>query len=346
MNSIETTQTETMIYFRNRGFSLIEMMVAISISSIVALSFATLFSDSARQTHIVRQQLEIMDIQREVSQALSNTKVCGASFKNIVVSGNGSFPVNSVFLGVDAAGNGLAPIIYKGMPQLSTQLKFDEMNIIDVAAVPGVPNSYTAKLAISFDSPVGPPMHAQIPLMLQTDVTGTVTGCGGGNSAQNMQVGYTDVIPQGGNCTADPLPNTPRYFYTCNNQPAGCQIFNSGGGGGGGKGGGGFPFPMFNFANSYLNGLIPNPAAATCPNGPDMAKCNKIDVTPPNNPVTNWVKAPMGYLGPGRSCISFVGRGQSTYRYNSTGCYYDPATGWIYACSGDTSIRCGYVCTN
>lgn len=354
MKKINSFQKETMA--SRSGFSLVELMVATAISSIVALSFASMFSDSARQTHVLKQQIEVVAIQQQVTLAIGNKKTCVASFKNVVVSPNNSFAVDRIYLAVDpSTGAGISPIIYRGMPPTLTNLKLNSIQLADVKAT-GTAGVFSASLVAIFDSNSGPTLHINVPLMLQTDGAGNISSCAGGagsNGGQGPQVGYTDSIPQGGDCGRDPLPNTPRYYYTCTNQPPNCAIFNFGFGGfgGGGFGGGGFGgfgggFGIPNLANAYLNGQIANPDPVNCPNGPDVTKCTKIDVTPPNNPVSNWVQAPMGYLGANRGCYAFVGRAASTYRYNSSGCYYDPKSGWIYACSNDTSIRCGYICVD
>jgi hypothetical protein len=86
----------------------------------------------------------------------------------------------------------------------------------------------------------------------------------------------------------------------------------------------------------------------------DLSRCDSLPkvapmVTPPAPSVaeSGWIAAtPLGTPGPGRNCMAFVADAGSTYRYNSVGCYYNPADGNIYACSWDTSIRCGWTCSD
>jgi prepilin-type N-terminal cleavage/methylation domain-containing protein len=65
-----------------------------------------------------------------------------------------------------------------------------------------------------------------------------------------------------------------------------------------------------------------------------------------NGPLASWQQVPGGFIGAQRNCIAFIEYFGKTYRYNSAGCYYNPTDGWIYGCSGDDFLACGYFCTS
>lgn len=83
-------------------------------------------------------------------------------------------------------------------------------------------------------------------------------------------------------------------------------------------------------AMSGITGTLPS----------DTSQCNTTYPGPP------WRLTPGGNIGASRNCFAYVERFSKTYRYNSAGCHYDAALGKIFACSGDNSVQCAWVCFN
>lgn len=196
-----------MYSIHQKGFSLIEVMIAAGLSTLIALGFVTLFSDSARQTIILRQRLDRTDTERYTITVLSNpvAPLCKNNFIHLGVAFNPALApgaiqpdiaIANLFDSFDATGApaaGVAPFLQAGA-LTNTNLTVTAIKLTQFTrAAPGV-NSYNGKLEIDYAASYGPPlMPTVIPLTLNTTAAGTVSGCGtvGGTGSGGLLGGLT-----------------------------------------------------------------------------------------------------------------------------------------------------------
>lgn len=73
----------------NTGFSIIEVLVALGIMSMVGLGVMTVASDSGTHSQILKNKLELLEIEQAIVRLVSDKNSCGCMFQGIALPGAG-----------------------------------------------------------------------------------------------------------------------------------------------------------------------------------------------------------------------------------------------------------------
>lgn len=190
---------------KNRGFSLVEIVVAAGIVSILGLILATMVVNQNREVAAIGEKMAAKDVELRVKNVVFNGSYCGCLFRgktfNLATLTWNNFPsqipdsynqptplppapcVASTSLVVPAVGEVIT----------SSHLKIANLSMTNVAN-PG-PGYYTGDLEVSFDPSllVRAMKNIKIPMSFNVDTTtGNFISCG---QTQNMLKAWVSFVP-------------------------------------------------------------------------------------------------------------------------------------------------------
>lgn len=144
---------------KNRGMSLVEVLVAVGIMSIVALSFATMMSNQQKEAKAVSETLAKLDLEKLLIAALADGSICsfeltqGPTTFDSTLLASATPPVLTL-PSIHAASNAAAPLLVANNAQASPSSNSLTVQSIKFEAITnaGNANQYLADLKISFNS--------------------------------------------------------------------------------------------------------------------------------------------------------------------------------------------------
>ncbi len=182
---LKETKIKENLTGNSHGFTLVELMISIGISSIIALGMVKLAATQTKTGKNVSQSMEIQDLRSLLMWRLGISTVCDSNFRP---SGNAPVRVNT---GNPAATNIRLQSLYytdsnsqaivtagQKIPSSKYNIIVSEIKFNNVSNVSGT-NEYFGRIEVDFNSnnlafPLAPLF---IPLSVLTDVTGQIQGC-------------------------------------------------------------------------------------------------------------------------------------------------------------------------
>lgn len=187
----------------NRGYSLIEILIALGIGGIVATAMTTMIANLNRQTSALTQKVASVDIQRVVTGTLADGSVCTFQMTNpprpafdplrVGTSNPPTFPMTSL---LSKAVAGAPPVLdavgTASASPITPNLVANAMRVDDLQCVPqpctASTNQFTANLTIEFDyTKLNMALRPlKFPLNIQTSGTAgaqVIVGCSFNGSA-------------------------------------------------------------------------------------------------------------------------------------------------------------------
>lgn len=162
-----------MKYSSNKGFSLVEVMIAAAIGAAVLIGVATMFKNHQNTLKSMYQRAELIEFKNMLTQSLAPTDVCSWQLKDKAVNTAGvttTVPSSTV---MDI------PVLYRGedlnsavlaragekLPNTTTGIKVERINFKGITAT-GIPNEYTGYYEVYLDrnslaAPIKPVRHYQ-----------------------------------------------------------------------------------------------------------------------------------------------------------------------------------------
>lgn len=207
------------------GQSLIQVLVAVGIMSLIATGMASMMSSQGRENRALSEKLAGLELGRSVTQFLSSDKLCKTIFDptNVMdaaelylTSPGGISPSNPYKIGLK--GIGLPPenvLATQGntVSHLSSTLRILPTTGIEVSLTSM--NSATLNIRFDQNNLVRPIQNLSFPITLTTDspaVPTRITGCQGTGSGNTQKVTNISIPTTSGgyvNCTAGTVDSAP-----------------------------------------------------------------------------------------------------------------------------------------
>jgi prepilin-type N-terminal cleavage/methylation domain-containing protein len=222
----------------SKGFSLVEVMIAVGIASVAMLAFSSMISNQQKETHALTEKFGTLSLKGLLLSALANGSVCLYELNNPTVltfdsSSAASIAAASINVNqLHASYNGIAP--GPVVAQVNTQASADSttlwINPAAPAAPPGIQltgfqgagTTYTANWTINFNTSklIRPLNPITIPVTLTADnttpaltkITGCMSGVANFSAATPAAKGLNIVYQNAG--------STPRFVKISYSQPS------------------------------------------------------------------------------------------------------------------------------
>lgn len=102
-------KTECMNSFDNRGFSFIEVLVAIGISSILSIVILTLITESHKNNRDIKSKFELIELEQDIMRLVLNRNTCKCMFQGVALpDDNSTVPFNELKNGCQIGTNLIA----------------------------------------------------------------------------------------------------------------------------------------------------------------------------------------------------------------------------------------------
>jgi prepilin-type N-terminal cleavage/methylation domain-containing protein len=141
----------------NKGFSLIEITVALGILSVTVLAFATMMTNQSRQTKALSEKMATLDLTNALIRTVANSAACDFMLTNPAVLtfdstliGSGTPPVinlNTVYPTASATGTPVAQVNTAASPLSASAV----VTTIVINEITGADDSFGARLTVNFD---------------------------------------------------------------------------------------------------------------------------------------------------------------------------------------------------
>lgn len=128
MNEISTRRMNQ----NKKGFSLIEILVAVGIVSIVGFALTTLFISTQKQNKFIEQKLEKVELEQSIVKLLSDNSTCSCLLNGPAWS-TGTTEINLASLKNGCSGNDLIQASQPINP--NSQIRIDTIKIKDISDV-------------------------------------------------------------------------------------------------------------------------------------------------------------------------------------------------------------------
>ena len=176
---------------KQKGFSLVEMLVVTAIIGVLAAAFARLMGNQLAAERGLTEKLATLDLGRLLINNLADGTVCTGVLSDSTVNPKAPYKVNTAFPAttkiklnsLPATSSGGAPTIAQVGQQASSLSTKILVNSIDFKNfVPAGPNAYIAELDIGFTAGTIAMKPLTMKMVIATDNKGVIQNCGSSTS--------------------------------------------------------------------------------------------------------------------------------------------------------------------
>ena len=208
-------------HFDQTGFSLIELMLAVGISSILALVFGTMFANQNREMQAMSQKFLKVELETQLKNVLIKSDYCGCIFNSMnfdTTAGSEHFnsPLNSIPDSFTApapscnpSSNFLIPPV--GSSLSGTTIQISKIELTDIVAQGG--GDYTGNISVDLDAgtlvrglkSIKSPIAFSVDQASGTPTTRPFAGCASAGSAFSASLVQRSAFANGpvsSNCPA------------------------------------------------------------------------------------------------------------------------------------------------
>lgn len=140
---------------KNGGFSIVEVMVAVGITSILGLSLMNLSSDLRKETRSLEQKIDVLGFEKHLLAVMADGSLCKRTVVDTTYTFNSSdlSNVNIPIAEIKASSNILAPTLIAANPGTSLGSSGVKVNSIQFTSFVEIgPNQYSANLVVGLDA--------------------------------------------------------------------------------------------------------------------------------------------------------------------------------------------------
>lgn len=154
--------------FANKGQSLVQMLVAVAIMSIIMLAFTSMLTVLQRETKHLSQKITVLELKNLLSSILSDGSVCAFELNNpTVLSFDSTNPSASISINqIHASASSSAPIVAKAAVAAFESESSVLIQSISLKGFTGTGTTYIANWEIAFDQSTL--VHPLKPILIPT----------------------------------------------------------------------------------------------------------------------------------------------------------------------------------
>ena len=184
-----------------QGFSLIEIVVAMAIGSLVILGISQAITFSFKQSARLEQRIDVLQLSQTLQMAFASGSVCTDNFSGQSVNRSNDIHLQMTELKLSGSADALVRV---GQPYGDKGLQVDSIQLRDLTALGGSTTEFIGTVNVGFNSPSGSVAPAKFTTLFVLNASNSITSCSKKVTVPSSSSSSSSSGSGNPRCNADP----------------------------------------------------------------------------------------------------------------------------------------------